>query len=149
MLPAEQVEYKPADLRDLNALRQVEQVCFGPDAWPLIDLFGVLSLPGVVRIKAMAGGRMVAFIAGEAKPWEGAGWITTIGVLPEYRRQGIAQELIAECEQRLGLPTVKLCVRRSNTAAISLYEKLGYRRLEIWPGYYSDKEDALVMVKSG
>jgi N-alpha-acetyltransferase 10/11 len=143
------VEYKPADLRDLPALRQVEQICFGSDAWPLLDLVGVLSIPGVVRIKAVVGERMVAFIAGEAKPWEGSGWITTIGVLPEYRRQGIAKRLIAACEQRMGLPQVKLCVRRSNISAISLYQSLGYRNLEIWPAYYSDKEDALVMIKSG
>jgi len=92
---------------------------------------------------------LVAFIAGEVKPWEGSGWITTIGVLPEYRRLGIARRLISNCEQRMGQPAVKLCVRRSNIAAISLYENLGYRRLEIWPLYYHDKEDALVMVKNG
>jgi ribosomal protein S18 acetylase RimI-like enzyme len=147
MLPP-QVEYKPAGLRDLSALRQVEQVCFGPDAWPLIDLIGVLSFPGIVRIKAVAGERMAGFIAGEAKPWEGAAWITTIGVLPEFRRLGIASRLILDCEAALQLPSVKLCVRRSNKAAIALYEQLGYRDLQIWPGYYSDKEDALVMVKS-
>jgi ribosomal protein S18 acetylase RimI-like enzyme len=141
------VEYKPADLRDLPGLRQVEQICFGSDAWPLIDLVGVLSIPGIVRIKAVVGDRMVAFVSGEAKPWEGAGWITTVGVLPEYRRLGIAKKLFQLCELRLGLPVLKLCVRRSNTPAITLYESLGYRHLEVWPGYYSDKEDALVMVK--
>lgn len=143
-----QVEYKPAGLRDLNALRLVEQICFGPDAWPLIDLIGVLSFPGIVRIKALIGERMVGFIAGEAKPWEGAGWITTIGVLPEFRRLGIASRLILDCEMGMGLPSVKLCVRQSNKSAIALYKHLGYRDLQVWPAYYSDKEDALVMVKS-
>ena len=143
------VEYKPADLRDLPGLRQVEHICFGSDAWPLIDLVGVLSIPGIVRIKATVGERMVAFVSGEAKPWEGSGWITTVGVLPGYRRLGIAKNLFALCEQRLGLPVLKLCVRRSNIAAITLYESLGYRHLEVWPAYYSDKEDALVMVKGG
>jgi ribosomal protein S18 acetylase RimI-like enzyme len=143
-----QVEYKPAGLRDLSALRQVEQICFGPDAWPLIDLIGVLSFPGIVRIKAVVQTRMAGFIAGEAKPWEGTGWITTIGVLPEFRRLGIASRLILDCETGMALPSVKLCVRRFNDPAIALYEHLGYRHLQIWPSYYSDKEDALVMVKS-
>jgi len=147
MLPP-QVEYKTAGLRDLSALRQVEQICFGPDAWPLIDLIGVLSFPGIIRIKAVSGERMAGFIAGEAKPWEGTGWITTIGVLPEFRRLGIASRLILDCEAGMQLPSVKLCVRRYNKAAIALYEHLGYRDLQIWPAYYSDKEDALVMVKS-
>lgn len=143
------IEYRSADLRDLPALRQVEQVCFGADAWPLIDLVGVLTIPGIVRIKAVSGEQMVAFIAGEVKPWEGSGWITTIGVLPGYRRLGVAKKLILDCEQRMGQPVVKLCVRRSNTPAITLYLSLGYRHLEVWPAYYSDKEDALVMVKGG
>jgi ribosomal protein S18 acetylase RimI-like enzyme len=144
-----QVVYKPADIRDLPALRQVEQICFGPDAWPLIDLLGVLTIPGIVRAKAVVNERMVGFIAGELKPWEASGWITTIGVLPEFRRLGIARRLISDCEQRMRQPAVKLCVRRSNIAAISLYENLGYRHLEIWPLYYHDKEDALVMIKNG
>ena len=109
-----QVEYKPAGLRDLSALRQVEQICFGPDAWPLIDLIGVLSFPGIVRIKQLHQERMAGFIAGEPKPWEGTGWITTIGVLPEFRRLGIASRLILDCETGMQLPAVKLCVRRSN-----------------------------------
>jgi ribosomal protein S18 acetylase RimI-like enzyme len=147
MLPP-QVDYKPAGLRDLSTLRQVEQICFGPDAWPLIDLIGVLSFPGIVRIKAVAEERIAGFIAGEPKPWEETGWITTIGVLPEFRRLGIASKLILDCEKAMQQPAVKLCVRRSNSAAISLYEHLGYRRFQTWPGYYSDKEDALVMLKS-
>ena len=147
MLPP-QVEYKPAGLRDLAALRNVEQICFGPDAWPLIDLIGVLSLPGVVRIKAVVQEQMVGFVSGETKPWDGAGWITTVGVLPEFRGLGIASRLMLDCEKAMQLPVAKLCVRRSNTKAITLYERLGYRHLEVWPGYYSDKEDALVMIKS-
>lgn len=144
-----QVEYRPADLRDLPALRHLEQICFAADAWPLIDLLGVLTIPGIVRTKAVVEDHLVGFIAGEVKPWEGSGWITTIGVLPEYRRLGIARWLIVDCEQKMGQPSVKLCVRCSNLAAISLYENLGYRRFEIWPAYYNNNEDALVMVKSG
>lgn len=135
----------PAGFRDLNAVRRVEQVCFGKDAWPLIDIIGVLALPGIVRFKAEANEQMVGFVAGEAKPWEGTGWIATIGVVPEYRRQGIALALMEECEQKMGLPSVKLCVRKSNEAAIQLYQRMGYKQVEVWPAYYQDKEDAIVM----
>lgn len=135
----------PAGFRDLNAVRRVEQVCFGKDAWPLIDIIGVLALPGIVRFKAEINEQMVGFVAGEAKPWEGTGWIATIGVVPEYRRQGIALALMEECEQKMGLPCVKLCVRKSNEAAIQLYQRMGYNQVEVWPAYYQDKEDAIVM----
>jgi ribosomal protein S18 acetylase RimI-like enzyme len=135
----------PAGFRDLNAVRRVEQICFGKDAWPLIDIIGVLALPGIIRFKAEIKEQRVGFVAGEAKPWEGTGWIATIGVVPEYRRQGIALALMEECEQKMNLPSVKLCVRKSNDVAIELYKHLGYSQVEVWPNYYQDKEDAIVM----
>jgi len=140
-------EIQTASLGDLGELRKLEQVCFGKDSWPLIDLFGVLTFPNVVRLKAVIDGRMVGFAAGERKPAEGRGWVTTIGVQPEYRRSGIGRVLLAATEENLGLPHIRLCVRRSNLAAITLYEQTGYRHVSIWPEYYIDGEDALVMEK--
>lgn len=138
---------EPASLRDLGELRRLEKECFDQDSWPLIDLMGVLSLPGIVRFKAVVEDRMVGFIAGEPHPAEGIGWITTLGVLPPYRRRGIARALLAACEARIGMPRVRLSVRRSNLPAILLYEGNGYRQVEVWERYYSGGEDALVLEK--
>ena len=44
--------------------------------------------------------------------------------------------------------TVKLTVRISNERAITLYEKEGYRTVDIWTKYYNDGEDGLVMEKN-
>ena len=52
-VPGSSVVIEPATWRDLNALRHLEKVCFPLDAWPLWDLVGVLTLPNVVRLKAM------------------------------------------------------------------------------------------------
>lgn len=113
----------------------------------MLDLFGVLTFPGLVRYKALLDGQMAGFIAAERKPGEQAGWIATVAVLPEYRRRGIAQSLIAQCEANLGAPEMRLCVRVSNQGAIELYKKLGYEVLSTWRQYYRDGEDALVMRK--
>ena len=43
---------------------------------------------------------------------------------------------------------MKLTVRISNDAAISLYKKEGYRTVDIWKKYYNDGEDGLVMEKN-
>jgi ribosomal-protein-alanine N-acetyltransferase len=143
------MEILPATLRDLGSLRRIEQACFPKDAWPLLDLMAVLTWPEVVRLKALAGGRMVGFIAGDLRRSEGMAWIATLGVLPEYRRQGIGRALLLECEKRLNTSRLRLCVRLDNDGAIRLYEQEGYARVGIWTKYYTDGGDALVMEKVG
>jgi len=144
---SEPVLIQNASWRDLNDLRYIERVCFEQDAWPLLDLIAVLTFPGIFRLKAAADTRMVGFISGDPRPSEGWGWVTTLGVLPEYRRQGIARRLLAECESRMSLAKVRLSVRRSNLSAIQLYNQAGYQQVEVWSHYYSGGEDALVLEK--
>ena len=138
---------QPATWRDLNALRQVERVCFPKDAWPIWDLIGVLTLPNVVRLKAVIDDQMVGFIAGDIRPSQQIAWIATIGVLPAYRGRGIGSALLEACEQELKVESVRLNVRVSNHPAIRLYKSLGYQQVGRWPHYYSDGEDALIMEK--
>jgi ribosomal-protein-alanine N-acetyltransferase len=146
--PGSQFSIEPATWRDLTALRTLEHACFGRDAWPLFDLIGVLAFHGIVRLKAVVDGGMVGFIAGEVRRGERVAWISVVGVLPEYRRQGIGLALMRACESRLTVPTVKLSVRASNQAAIELYLSIGYAKAGTWTEYYQDREDALVMEKS-
>ena len=135
----------PASWRDLNSLHRFERQVFPQDSWPLIDLIAVLSLPGIQRIKAVSEGTLVGFVAGEFR--QGRDWITTIGVLPAYRRMGIAQALLTACEEQLSSPLIRLCVRHSNLPAIHLYEKFGYCQVDTWKSYYNGGEDAVVMEK--
>ncbi|HEY3344468.1 MAG TPA: GNAT family N-acetyltransferase [Anaerolineaceae bacterium] len=137
-----------ATWRDLNAVRAVERACFDDDAWPLFDLIAALTFPDVVRLKAVLDGQMVGFAGGDIRHNQKLGWITTLGVLPEFRRMGIASALLEASEEALGQPRVRLCVRRSNTGAIRLYDKYGYQQVGVWPSYYEDREDAFVMEKN-
>ena len=136
-----------AGWRDLIPLRQLEQVCFPEDAWPIFDLIGVLTFPNVVRLKATHQGQMVGFIAGDVRGTERIAWIATIGVLPDYRGRGIGSKLLMACEQRLPVATIRLCVRLTNAPAIHMYQQHGYMKLDEWPRYYHDGESALVMEK--
>ncbi len=141
------VEIAEASWRDLNALRNLEKACFPKDAWPVWDLIGVLTLSNVVRLKALVHEEMVGFIAGDEQRSQNLAWIATLGVKPEYRRQGIASALLRLCEARLSAATIRLSVRHSNSAAIQLYQNAGYVPTGIWQAYYQDGEDALVMEK--
>lgn len=136
-----------AGWQDVNDVRKLEEICFGEDGWPLWDIIAVLTLPKIIRLKAVAQGRLVGFIAGDPQTREGIGWIATLGVLPEYRRMGIAAALLQECESALAMPSLRLSVRRSNEPALRLYRKLGYQMIDVWRKYYHSGEDALVLEK--
>ena len=136
-----------AGLRDLTALRALEKVCFPVDAWAMLDLVAVLSFPHIIRLKAVVQGQMVGFIAGDVNREEKVAWIATVGVLPEMRGRGIGTALMNACEAKVPLDTVRLCVRKTNTGAIRLYETLGYRKINEWIKYYQDGEAAIVMEK--
>lgn len=137
----------PASWRDLNAVRHIEQVCFPRDAWPIWDIVGVLTLPSVVRLKAVSDGRMIGFIAGDIRSSEDISWIAMVCVVPEFQGKGIGTALMASCEAKLPTRSIRLCVRVSNEGAIRLYHQLNYRKISIWASYYQDGEDAVVMEK--
>lgn len=137
----------PANWKDLGQLRVIENECFPEDAWPLFDLIGVLSFPGIVRFKAEADRRMIGFAAGEEDRSHQIGWISTIGVLPSHRHLGIGSALLTVCEEQMTSPVIQLTVRKSNAAAIGLYEKHGYLQVDVWSKYYAGSEDGVVMQK--
>jgi ribosomal protein S18 acetylase RimI-like enzyme len=141
------MELQPATIRDLSALRKLEKACFEKDAWPVLDLIAVLTWPEVIRIKAVEEGLMIGFIAGEPRSSKKEFWIATVAVDPRYQRRGIGRQLLRACEKQAKLHQLKLTVRISNQAAISLYEQEGYRTMDIWKSYYVDGEDGLVMGK--
>ena len=141
-------ELLPASLADLSQLGEMEKACFPLDAWPLIEQIAALTFPATVRIKAVHTGRMVGFIGGDIRRLRKTGWITTLAVLPAYRRMGIGEALLCACEKALKMPLVKLSVRRTNLEAQLLYMKNGYHKVETWRRYFEGGEDAIVMEKA-
>ena len=80
------------------------------------------------------------------------GHITSISVIRTYRKLGLGQKLMNcahhDMSEILGAKYVSLHVRRSNRAALGLYQdRLGYELMEIEEGYYADGEDAFSMRK--
>ena len=146
-LPDRGISIVPSTWRDLKSLRQLEKVCFALDAWPILDLIGVLSVPQVIRLKAIQEDRMIGFIAADLRRSQQTAWIATIGVLPGYQLTGIGSALLQACENQVDLPRIRLCVRQTNQPAISLYRKFGYQQVDIWKRYYKGGVNGLVFEK--
>jgi len=75
--------------------------------------------------------------------------ITTFATRIAWRRQGIGERLLVallDLALDRGANEATLEVRPSNTPAIRLYEKFGFKVVGVRPRYYSDNnEDALIM----
>jgi len=75
--------------------------------------------------------------------------INNLAVLPERRRARVGSALlrrVLEEGARLGATRTTLEVRRSNGAALRLYEQFGFSEAGVRAGYYSNPvEDALVL----
>lgn len=71
-----------------------------------------------------------------------------LAVAPPYRRLGVGQELLnwlEKCATVAGTFRITLEVRENNRGAQQFYERMGYHRLNLVPGYYEGTEAALRM----
>jgi len=74
----------------------------------------------------------------------------SIAVDPAHRREGAASALLDSTLRRLkqnDINRLKLTVRVGNWKAIRFYEKYGFEKAGIVPGYYEDGADGWAMVK--
>ncbi|MEM1509032.1 MAG: ribosomal protein S18-alanine N-acetyltransferase [Thermofilaceae archaeon] len=146
----ERLIIREAKVDDLDTIHSIELKCFGQDAYglALLQIYQVISLN--TFLVAEYEGAVVGYVIGTLEA-RGEGHVVSIGVHPNYRRKGVATALLNEVINRFnarGVRIVKLEVRVSNFPAINLYRKLGFEITGIVEKYYSDGEDAYMMVKS-
>lgn len=73
----------------------------------------------------------------------GDGYLSLLGVVPEYRRQGLGTRLIEALLD--DYPTITCHTRATNRAAVAFYEHLGFAVERRIPNYYRDDTDALYL----
>jgi len=75
--------------------------------------------------------------------------INNLAVRPDLRRQGVASALLSRVfadGAQLGAQRATLEVRRSNVAALQLYQRFGFTVAGVRRGYYTQpEEDALIL----
>jgi ribosomal-protein-alanine N-acetyltransferase len=139
---------------DLESIMQIEQISFR-QPWGRLSFESELACHQACHyiVKSGSGAipaRAVAYIF--LRLIIGELHILKIAVAPAFRRHGIAAWLMDQCFQlgkENGAETAYLEVRRSNTPAVGLYQKLGLEVVGRRPAYYRDtQEDALIMMKN-
>ena len=137
----------PMRLDDVPAVHEIERLSFSTP-WPAHAFEQELKGNRLARyVVARAGDRIVGF----AGLWlmVDEAHVTTFGVHPDWRRQGIGRQLLlnlAELSLAIGARRMTLEVRPSNEPAQALYRSFGFEVSGRRPRYYTDNgEDALVM----
>ena len=124
----------------------IERACF-TDPWSESALRDELLSPLARYFVCTEGGEVLGYIGTRVVLDECQ--VANVAVSPSCRRQGVASflmEAMLDFCRREGMNLVTLEVRVSNSAAQALYEKFGFQKTGIRPGYYqSPPEDALLM----
>ena len=135
-----------AEEKHLEQLEQLEKQCFSMP-WSIDFLKSQLPDDRHEFIVAVDGETVLGYVGMMFVLDEG--YISNVAVMPEYRRQGIADALIEELSavcKRHELSFVTLEVRQSNAPAIALYDKHGFSPVGIRKNYYDfPTEDAILM----
>lgn len=134
-------------LDDVAAVHEIERLSFSTP-WPAYAFEQELRGNRLARyVVARAGERVVGFTGVWLMVDEAH--ITTFGVHPDWRRQGIGRQLllsVVDLAVTLHARRMTLEVRASNDAAQTLYRSFGFEVVGRRPRYYTDDgEDALVM----
>lgn len=145
-MAARELTIRPMRREDIDAVMAIDRHCF-PVPWSQNAFAAELGNASAWYLVAESEGRVCGYIGA---------WIvvdevhvTTFGVDPSLRRQGVGERLLAALLQegmRRGVRRASLEVRMSNYGAQQLYAKYGFAPVSRRFRYYTDNdEDALVM----
>jgi len=130
---------------DLPQVLGIERRAF-PTPWSLAMFVLELSKPAGVCIASVGpADEVLGYLV--CSKYADAWHLMNIAVDPDRRRRGIGTALLVELLDHVGADArLTLEVRTSNTAAIELYERFGFRSAGVRRRYYQDNgEDALIM----
>lgn len=139
---------RPWKYEDILRISDMERECFPAEPWSfqmLASSFDSESFSGVV---AEDGGEIIGYGGVTVAP--DSADIDNVAVAEEYRHSGVGRAILKELikiAKEKGARKIFLEVRVSNSTAMELYLKCGFKGVYARTRYYSDGEDCLVMAK--
>jgi ribosomal-protein-alanine N-acetyltransferase len=143
-MTTEHIRVRPLSYSDLPQVIAIERRAF-PTPWSLAMFVLELSKPSGICLAVLEGRSLAGYLI--CSRYDRVWHLMNIAVDPPCRRRGLAGALLEAMIQRAGPEQAyTLEVRTSNTTAISLYERFGFRSAGTRPRYYQDTgEDAMIM----
>lgn len=143
------ITFEMLDEKNINEVWELEKLCFD-DPWAFSMFESELENRISVYIVARDGecGKVVGY--GGLWMMYDTSDITNIAVAPDFRQEGIGGKilsLLTDISREREMKSINLEVRVSNTPAVKLYQKHGFKEVGIRKKYYKDNEDALLMTK--
>jgi ribosomal-protein-alanine N-acetyltransferase len=138
-----------ASIRHLDRLYKIEMECFKREAFTKQQIAQLLTSPNSISLIARENDEIVGFIIGMLSMEDNmlVGHVLTIDVALSYRRKGVGIKLLHEIEKIFKNKQARVCrleVREDNIAALSLYQKLGYKKVAKLEYYYGDAHGILL-----
>lgn len=139
-----EIRIETASIRLLDKLYEIESQCFDQEAFTKRQIAYLLTDYNTIGLVAKANGEVAGYIIAQVEVEKDTlyGHIITVNVLPAYRRKGIGSRMLKETEEILkgkGIRECHLEVREDNSAALKLYQKLGYQKIGKLEKYYGNK----------
>jgi ribosomal-protein-alanine N-acetyltransferase len=135
---------------DLTAVVALEASC-GLSSWGVVGYERELTNPAAVLLVANIEQDFAGYFAGRVMVDEFE--LFSLAVLPKWRRQGIARQLLEHGLQQLHERGIQRCwleVRAANLPARNLYQSYGFATAGRRRNYYHDPpDDAVLMTREG
>lgn len=134
-------------IEDNTKIAEIEIQCF-KSPWSKKMLDDTVNISNFLGFVAENDGEVVAYVGCIFDNWDVE--ILNVAVVSEYRRQGIAENLLKMLLGAFSNQNKERCfleVRASNFNAQALYKKLGFNELSVRKKYYENTEDAIIMAK--
>lgn len=142
------MEIREWKYQDILRISEMEAECFPKEPWSfqmLVSSFDTESFHGIL---AEDGGEIIGY--GGITVAADSADIANVAVTEPFRNSGVGTAIIKKLlliAKSCGAEKAFLEVRVSNSVAMELYLKCGFKGAYARTRYYSDGEDCLVMVK--
>lgn len=141
----EHIIVRPMEETDIAELVLIEKECFSLP-WSEQSFRDSYALPYAQFFVGEIGGRIAGY-AGLYKVGD-EGDITNVAVSHIYRRKGVAKtimESVIQFAKEQEMDCITLEVRESNSPAIALYEKMGFKNIGVRKNFYEKPIESAII----